>query len=332
MLRLLRQSIDQSDQTTTHVAVSALQAPEPCGETAGKLLNFEARTPIVVDIARSRTVETGTGRTDLAECKARSLSDRTRDRDQEIDLLGLTSVSPATFSEAQKRIADRPAELPFAYVVTPNAHHMAMLNRAESPLHAAYDAAWLRLCDSQILRAICWLVSGARLNLITGSDLTLSLLRHVLQPSDRVTIIGGAPELISALRDQFGLRNIAQHIPPMGYSANPDDVQQCVDFVVAHPARFTFVITGAPQSESLARRIAQAGGAKGIGLCVGSALDFATGRALRAPKLIRVCGVEWLFRLLTNPKRLIRRYVIESPLVFLLAARWWVSLRKPRRS
>ena len=332
MLRVLRQYIDHDDQTTPHDAVSTLRTPEPCGEAAGTLLNFEARTPTVLELAPVRPAELGPRSAAFVQRQRLALSDRSRDRDQDIDLLGLTSVSPATFNESQKRIAERPSELPFVYVVTPNAHHMVMLSREESALRTAYGAAWLRLCDSQILRAIAWVVSGARLNLVTGSDLTLSLLQNVLQPNDRVTIIGGTPELMSALNDQFGLRNITQHIPPMGYSAHPDEVQQCVDFVIAHPARFTFVITGAPQSELLALRIAQAGGATGIGLCVGSALDFATGRALRAPKLIRACGLEWLFRMASNPKRLIRRYVIESPPVFLLAARWWVSLRRHSRS
>lgn len=333
MLRVREQYIDPDDQTTTHEPVSMPQAPEPSGEDARTLLKFGGRTPAAVELAASRPDEPGSGRAALTRDPQRdALSDQIGDPDRAIDLLGLTSVSSATFDKTLKRIAERSARLPFAYVVTPNAHHMVLLSRTDSALRTAYDAAWLRLCDSQILRAISWLVSGVRLNLVTGSDLTLSLLRHVVQPSDRLTIIGGTPELILALRDQFGIHDIAQHIPPMDYSANHDDVERCVGFVLAHPARFTFVVTGAPQSELLTLRIAQAGGATGIGLCVGSALDFATGRALRAPSVIRSCGLEWLFRLLTNPRRLIRRYVIECPPVFLLAARWWVSLRMQSRS
>ena len=239
MLRVQEQYIDPDDQTTIHDPVCTLEAPEPSGEDAGTLLNFEGRTPAAVRHAASRPEEPGSGRAALVLHNQRdALPDQTCDPDRAIDLLGLTSVSSATFDQTLRRIVERPSRLPFAYVVTPNAHHMVILSRADSALRAAYDAAWLRLCDSQILRAISWLVTGARLNLVTGSDLTLSLLRNVVQPSDRVTIIGGTPELITALRDQFGLQDIAQHIPPMGYSADHNHVQRCVDFVLAHPARF----------------------------------------------------------------------------------------------
>ncbi|MEI5604007.1 hypothetical protein, partial [Streptomyces brasiliscabiei] len=55
--------------------------------------------------------------------------------------------------EAAAVIAARDPGLPFAYVVTPNAQHMVILDGGKDPAFArAYDGAWLRLCDSQIMR------------------------------------------------------------------------------------------------------------------------------------------------------------------------------------
>ena len=238
-----------------------------------------------------------------------------------VDFLGLVPLLPMGVGEACRHLAARPADAPFAYVVTPNAQHVVLLSQPDSPLRAPYDAAWMRLCDSQVIRLIARAMFGARLPLATGSDLTVALLRHAIRPDDPVTVIGGDPGLIPLLRDRYGLRRVAIHVPPMGYDSDPDEVRRCVRFVLDHPARFVFVITGAPRSERLLLRIKQDGRATGIGLAVGSALDFATGRVQRAPAAMQRAGLEWLFRLATSPRRLARRYFVESPPILALAVR-----------
>ena len=77
-----------------------------------------------------------------------------------------------------------------------------------------------------------------------------------------------------------------------------------------------------PQQEILALRVAQAGGAVGVGLCIGASLDFLTGRKARAPLWMRKASLEWLHRLLSEPKRLWRRYLVEGPRIFLLTMKW----------
>lgn len=139
-----------------------------------------------------------------------------------------------------------------------------------------------------------------------------------------VTLIGGDAALAETVRARFGLGPIAQHVPPMGYGNDPAEVERCAAFVASHPARFVFLATGMPQSEQLALLIARRGDATGVGLAVGSALEFAAGRVRRAPPLMRRLGLEWLFRLLSEPRRLLRRYAVDSPPILLLAvAAWW---------
>ena len=77
-----------------------------------------------------------------------------------------------------------------------------------------------------------------------------------------------------------------------------------------------------PQQEILGLRVAEAGGAGGTGLCIGASLDFLTGRKARAPLWMRKASLEWLHRLLSEPQRLWRRYLIEGPRIFLLTLRW----------
>jgi len=57
-----------------------------------------------------------------------------------------------------------------------------------------------------------------------------------------------------------------------------------------------------------------------VGLCVGASLAFLTGQLRRAPRAMQVLHLEWLFRLLSEPRRLWRRYVLKGPRIFHI---WW---------
>jgi exopolysaccharide biosynthesis WecB/TagA/CpsF family protein len=76
----------------------------------------------------------------------------------------------------------------------------------------------------------------------------------------------------------------------------------------------------------VAYAIAQHPDARGVGLCVGAALDFLSGRTERAPKWMRMAGLEWLHRLLSEPGRLWKRYLVAGPKVFSLFAAWRASM------
>ncbi|QFR32726.1 WecB/TagA/CpsF family glycosyltransferase [Ancylobacter sp. TS-1] len=215
--------------------------------------------------------------------------------------------------QAAARIAARPADAPFAYVVTPNAAHLNRLIRIrDTRLRAAYEGAWLRLMDGQLPRALARLLFGLDLPHAAGSDVTDLLLRRHIRPQDRVTVIGGSGEMVAKLKEMFCLLDVAHLNPSMGFIARPSEVAACVDFVIAHPARYVFFVVGAPQSEYLAHEVAMRGGATGCGLCVGSSLSFSTGMVPRAPKLLRDLGLEGVYRLALNPRAHARRVFVDS--------------------
>jgi len=73
---------------------------------------------------------------------------------------------------------------------------------------------------------------------------------------------------------------------------------------------------GMPKQERIARLLKQESTGKVIIICGGAILDFQAGRVQRAPSLFRKLGIEWLYRLLCEPKRLFSRYVIGIPIFF----------------
>jgi exopolysaccharide biosynthesis WecB/TagA/CpsF family protein len=79
---------------------------------------------------------------------------------------------------------------------------------------------------------------------------------------------------------------------------------------------FVFLAVGSPQQEILAAAIAATRRATGIGLCIGASLEFLAGAARRAPRWVQQAGLEWLYRLGKEPRRLARRYLRDCPAVF----------------
>ncbi|RJF90109.1 glycosyltransferase [Oleomonas cavernae] len=243
-----------------------------------------------------------------------------------VDFLG-ARLTPIDVLAAAAMIEARPPGAPFRYVVTPNAQHMVSLDRAVPGFREAYAHAWMTTCDSQILRLLARLLFGRRLAHCPGSDLTAHLLQNHIRPDEMILVIGGDDALAGALREKFGLTALTQHQPPMGLLKNPAAIEACVRFIVERPARYVFISCGSPQSEIIAHRTLLNGGAVGTGLCIGSSLHFATGLVTRAPVWMRRSGLEWLHRLLLNPRRHARRVFGDSFPVLLIALKTRLGLR-----
>lgn len=231
-------------------------------------------------------------------------------------LLGL-GFADAGIDEVATWLARRPADAPFGYVVTPNADHLVRLSRDPSLL-PVYREALLCLMDSTVVARAARLLGLPVAQVVRGTDLAQLLIQRHLRPGDGLTVIGMRASLLPELRRRCPELRIAHHDPPMGFDRDPAALEAAVRFAVQHPARLTVLAVGMPRQERLAAAIAATGRARGIGLCVGSALEFLVGAHRRAPHWMREAGLEWLFRLGLEPRRLARRYLVQCPPVFRL--------------
>jgi len=212
----------------------------------------------------------------------------------------------------------------FAYVVTPNVDHVVGLS-SEPARRALYDGAWLTLNESGILKRLGKRV-GLNLPVATGADLAERLFDGVIDRREPITIIGGDKAMIEELKRRYALTDVRWHRAPMGLKHKPEAIVKAAAFAAMQPSRYTFICVGAPQQELIAYAIAQRGDAMGVGLCVGAALEFLSGQTQRAPVWMRSAGLEWLYRLSSEPSRLWRRYLVTGPKVFSLFAAWRASM------
>ena len=219
----------------------------------------------------------------------------------------------------------------FAYLVTPNVDHVVGLSRTGGApaVRAAYEGADLVLCDSRILQMLAKL-SGVDLPLVTGSDLTVRLLGSIQRPGTVVAVIGGDAHLIASLARLYPRIDWCQHIPPMGVRRDPPARLAIAEFVEGAAAQYVLFAIGAPQSEIVCAEIARRGNAGGVALCIGASLEFVTGMKRRAPAAMQALRLEWLFRLLSEPRRLWRRYLVEGPKIVSIWLRWRTTRSRPR--
>lgn len=236
-----------------------------------------------------------------------------------------------SFAQVLEEVERRAHAPRFSYIVTPNVDHVIKLRAADgNPVLAefkqAYDSAILRTCDSRILKRLARLF-GYHLPLVAGSDLTAALFAGRFRQGDKVAIIGGADTILPRLSRLCPGINFVQHLPPMGVLRNATAQSDIIRFVQECDANYVFFAIGCPQSEILALRCANAGSTQGVALCVGASIDFVLGDLKRAPVWMQKAGLEWLFRLLSEPGRLWRRYLVEGPRIFLIALKWWREAR-----
>jgi N-acetylglucosaminyldiphosphoundecaprenol N-acetyl-beta-D-mannosaminyltransferase len=229
--------------------------------------------------------------------------------------------------QAAAWIGARPADAPFGYVVTPNADHLVRLSRNPS-LRAVYRGASLCLLDSRVVAGFARLFGLAVPAVVPGSDLTAYLLQHHVAPGERITIVGLSPDWLPELVARCGLAPPAHYNPPMGFDRDPVAFAETIAFVRANPARLVFLAVGSPRQEHLAAALAGYGDVTGTGLCIGASLEFLAGACRRAPTVLQRLSLEWLFRFACSPRKLFRRYVIDSPMVIALLARQRLPFRR----
>jgi N-acetylglucosaminyldiphosphoundecaprenol N-acetyl-beta-D-mannosaminyltransferase len=217
----------------------------------------------------------------------------------------------------------------FSFVVTPNVDHVVLLHEGETEIaelfRQACATACIRLCDSRVLKILARSL-GQHLKVVTGSDLTAYLFERGHLDGKTVALIGGDAAMQHELRMRYPAVVIVQHIPPMGILHKPDAIDEIEDVLANTRADYTLFAIGAPQSEIIALKCQSAGRCRGVALCIGASIEFLLGRKRRAPIWLQRHSLEWFFRLLSEPRRLARRYLIAAPRIFLIV--WGFKRRR----
>ena len=167
---------------------------------------------------------------------------------------------------------------------------------------------------------------------VYGPELTPAILAKAAAEGIPVAFVGGTPTVLKALTTRLSHRfpslAIAYKISPPFNGSTVEQEEEIAGAIQASGARIVFVGLGCPKQEVWMAR--QRGKVQAVMVGVGAAFDFLAGVKPQAPTILRRSGLEWLFRLATEPRRLWSRYLRQNPRFVYLFARQLLVQRAPR--
>ncbi len=221
-------------------------------------------------------------------------------------------------------------ELPPLTVVGPNAYLITMAERDSRFAEAMCDA------DLAVPDGISVVMASRLLGVpiperVTGGDLMERMCVEAAHHKFRVFFLGGllgaAAMAAHHLRSRYaGLQICGTYCPPVGFENDPAELERMRRAIADSAPDLICVAFGAPKQEIWMQENRKQLHVGAI-MAVGAALDTQAGMRQRAPRWIQGIALEWLFRLLTEPRRLWRRYLIGNARFVLLVLRQWVRDR-----
>ena len=232
-------------------------------------------------------------------------------------------MDAVTFDEALASIGDLVRRGAGGSVFTPNVDHVVTAEHDEA-FREAYGAASLSVADGKyVVWASRWLGTPIP-EKVSGSDLIEPLLRQAGKAGWRVFMLGGAPGVANAAaewsRRECGTNVVGTASPFVHLDGTPGDMDQGMEEVASSRPDLLLVAMGAPKQERwIHHNRARLGSAVALG--IGASLDFVIGRVKRAPTWVSNAGLEWVYRLVREPRRLSHRYLVKDPRFLAVLAR-----------
>ncbi|QEN12365.1 WecB/TagA/CpsF family glycosyltransferase [Mycobacterium sp. ELW1] len=196
-------------------------------------------------------------------------------------------------------------------VVTPNMNHVARL-QSSAEFGSIYERAKLILADGWPVVRLAKSLGAGISGRSTGSGIT-NTLAHTHGGGHRVFLVGGStPASLEAAAAIFRENGwlVESEQAPMGWLGSADNMRELAARVAAFGADLVLIGVGSPLQERVAVSLLSAQGVTAVLMGVGASIDFIAGEtARRAPKWMQRLGIEWLHRILTDPGRLLKRYV-----------------------
>jgi exopolysaccharide biosynthesis WecB/TagA/CpsF family protein len=234
---------------------------------------------------------------------------------RKVDLLGV-QVSVTTYEEAAAVILQA-ASRGVSGLVSCHAVHAIVTASREPSLRAKVNTFSMVTADGQPVRWALNLLHRARLSeRVYGPELMLRLCQGAAAAGVPIYLYGGNTEVAGRLETEFrhlwpGLQIAGSESPPFR-ALTPDEDRSVVDRINRSGARLVFVGLGCPKQDLFAYEHRHT--IKAVQVCVGAAFDFHAGVKKMAPRWMQRRGMEWLYRLAQEPRRLWRRYLVTNSL------------------
>lgn len=226
-----------------------------------------------------------------------------------------TEVDNLTMDEAVQRVDElvhlgRPS-----YVVTPNLDHICLLEK-DTEFAEVYKNADLILTDGKPLIWISKLRKQPIKQKISGSDFFPKVCEMAAKEGYGIYILGAAEGVADKaaknLINRFhNLSIVGTYSPSYGFEKSKDEIEKIMNLVREAKPDILAVSLGSPKGEKFIYKYLMDMKVP-VSMSIGATIDFEAGNVKRAPKWMSEHGLEWLFRISQDPKRMIQRYARDA--------------------
>ena len=228
------------------------------------------------------------------------------------------------------------AQLKQGVVVTPNIDHMVNLQK-DRDFYQCYCNSDHIVCDSRIIQLMSKFLYPGRgiVEQIAGSDLFPAFCDYHKQNTAEVKVflLGGTEDSVQVARQAINQRTesniiIDGYSPPFGFEKDEAENTRIIEKINASGATVLAVGVGSPKQEKWIFQHRDKLANIAIYFAIGATIDFQAGEVKRAPRWMVKYGLEWFFRMTQDPKRLIKRYLIDDMPFFWLVLKQKLGIYK----
>lgn len=208
-------------------------------------------------------------------------------------------------------------------VFTPNVDHLINLQK-DREFFDIYQSADYRVCDSQILFYLSKFLGSPIKEKISGSDLFPAFYHYYRDKEEiKIFLLGAKEGVAQQAKERINAKVgrtmvVGAYSPPFGFEKDPAECRKIIEMVNQSGATVLAVGLGAPKQERFIFRYKNRFTNAKTFLAVGATIDFEAVHINRAPHWMSQLGLEWLHRLLSEPGRLWKRYLVDNPPVLAL--------------
>jgi len=202
-------------------------------------------------------------------------------------------------------------------LVTPNLDHLVKLQKDRDFYNVYKSADWI-ICDSKILLVQSMFLGKSIKEAIPGSSLFPAYCDYHKNDADiKIFLLGAAPGVANKAMKKINKRIQRQIVvgalsPSFGFEKNEQECEEIIRNINESDATVLVVGVGAPKQEKWINKYKDQFTDIDLFMALGATIDFEAGNIERSPKFFQIIGFEWLYRLIKEPKRLWKRYLVDD--------------------
>ncbi len=223
-------------------------------------------------------------------------------------------------------------------VVTPNIDHFIKLQK-DKEFYDCYVRSEHIVCDSRVIQLLSKLLYGSNgvVEQIAGSDLFPAYCQYHKDNTENVKVflLGGTETSVEIAKENINNRAgteviVGTYSPPFGFESNEQELEKILSLVKNSGATVLAVGVGAPKQEKWIYSHKDKMPEVKLFFAIGATIDFQAGAVKRAPRWMVKAGLEWFYRMMQEPGRMVKRYLVDDlPFFWLILKQKFGAYKNP---